>query len=397
MSQRFDLNTESRTLRRRLVRTMQQGLSELGPQPLVTNTSLYTDPERHAAEHEFVFRHTPLVVGLSRDVPEPGNTLLFDAYGPPVIVVRQEDGGLAAFRNFCPHRGGQLQASRSKQGGLLCPFHGWRFDQKGHLTHRPLGEAFDQTRKTSLEPVAVAERHGLLFIQHETTEDELDLRGFLGGIDRLLEAFQLDRAEPVGHDTLEVEANWKLVVDISCEGYHVPATHPKSLSPQLVPFLTIHDHFGLHHRFASPGRDLQRLVDLRECEWPPSGTDYSAVHYLFPNTILTVSAAIDGELPVIAINRSFPTRDIGVTRVVYSSYRPMDAPPVPASAYAKLHAAIVNINRDEDLPTVAGAWRNYASLREPASLVFGRNEMLLQRYHGDIAYACGIPLPITAA
>ena len=394
MPQKVDLATETRALRQRLSRSIRQGTSELGAEPLSIDTSLYTDPKRHTAEHTFVFRRTPLVVGLSREVAEPGSTLRFDAYGPPVIVVRQEDGSLAAFRNFCPHRGGQLQAARGKQRGLVCAFHVWRFDQKGQLIHRPLDEAFGQTEGRSLHPVAVAERHGLIFIQHEAPEHELDLRGFLGEIDTLLEAFQLDKAEPIGQESLEVAANWKLVVDISCEGYHVPATHPKSLSPQLVPFLTIHDHFGLHHRFASPGRDLKRLLDLEDDAPPDPDSGYSAVHYLFPNTVLTVSAAIDGKLPVIAINRTFPTDDIGKSRVVYNSYRPGNAPPAAYSAYEELHAAIVSINREEDLPTITGVWRNYTRLQEPMPLVFGRNEMLLQSYHRDIAEACGLPLPI---
>lgn len=389
----LNLQDEYRAMQRRQLDCIRRGSSELGPSVLVTDTSIYTSPERHIAEQARVFRRTPLLVGLSRDLPEPGSSLVFEDWGPPIIILRCADGSLAAFHNRCPHRGGRLQAASGSRDGLVCPFHGWRFDSDGQLAHQPLEEAFNGHADTALSPVAVAERHGLIFIQHEVDHEELDLQTFLEPIDPLLAAFGLEGAEPVGLATEEVTANWKLVVDVSCEGYHVPATHPQTLSPQLVPFLTIHDHFGRHHRFASPGRELQKAVDLEEEHWPDNG--YSAVHYLYPNTILTVSAAIDGSLPVIAINRSFPASDAGSTRTLYSSYRPAESPPVDSEAYLALHQAIVDINREEDLPTVAGAWRNYASLPEPAPLVFGRNEMLLQRYHHDIAEACGLPLPIT--
>ena len=108
--------------------------------------------------------------------------------------------------------------------------------------------------------------------------------------------------------------------------------------------------------------------------------------------LLTYSDAIDGGLPVIAVNRSFPGRHIGETTVLYSSYRPASAGALPEDAFVALHEAVLGINRSEDLPMVGRVWRNYRSMPAPAPLVFGRNEMLLQRYHADVAAAVGMPL-----
>lgn len=386
------IEAEWRAMRRRMVDCIARQCSELAPASLTVDTSIYTDAQRHAAEREELFMCTPLLAGLSRDLPEPGSMLLFDGFGPPVVIIRRDDGSLAAFQNVCPHRGARLVDCERRRDSFVCPFHGWRFDLQGRLLHRALPDAFADAASPSLTPVAVAEHCGLVFIQHRSPSGDLDLEDFLAPIAALLRSFRLDEAEPIHVDELVVAANWKLVVDISCEGYHVPATHPRSLSPQLVPFLTIHDSFGRHHRFASPGREVVALVEQPEAAWPPA--PYSAVHYLFPNTILTVSAAIDGKLPVIAINRSFPGREIGETRVLYSSYRPGTASEALAEEYRAVHDAVVEINRTEDLPMVSGAWRNYASLPTPAPLVFGRNEALLQRYHRDVAEACNMPLPV---
>ena len=61
-------------------------------------------------------------------------------------------------------------------------------------------------------------------------------------------------------------------------------------------------------------------------------------------------------------------------------------------AFIALHEAVLGINLSEDLPMVGRAWDNYQRLPAPSRLVFGRNEMLLQRYHADVAEAVGMPL-----
>lgn len=384
------LQEEWLRMRRRLLAGIAGGGSDLAASTLGLDTRAYTDPRRFAAERESLFRKTPLLAGLSCQLAEPGAVLLFEEAGEPVFVHRRADGSLGAFLNRCPHRGARLVGDACPRETFVCPFHAWRFDSAGRLIGRPLAEAFSGagTAHERLTALPVAERHGLVFVRLDPTGGAIDIDAFLGPIAPLLAAFGLAHARHAGRDVLRAAANWKLVVDVSCEGYHVPATHPRSLSPQLVPFLTIHDSYGLHHRFASASRGLATLSGQPESAWPRGG--YSAVHYLFPNTVLTVSDAIDGSLPVIALNRSFPGSSPGETQVVYDSYRPADA---PAGDYSALHAMILGINRDEDLPMVEGVWRNYARATPPAAIVFGRNEQVLQHYHAAVAAAIGMPLP----
>lgn len=385
------LAREWRQMQRRMIDCVARRTSELAPVPLLVDTGIYTDPVRHAAERERVFLQTPLLAGFSCELPEPGSVLHMDAFGPPVFILRREDGGLDAFRNVCPHRGARLVEGLRIAGGVVCPFHAWRFGLDGLLQSRPQEAAFACGGPApALTRVPVAEKHGLVFLRLDPAGEPVDVDAFLGPMAPLLRSFGLDRAEHVRTDTLMTEANWKLVVDVSCEGYHVPATHPQTLSPQLVPFITIHDSFGRHHRFASPARRMQAWVDLPEDAWPAS--HYSAVHYLFPNTILTYSDAIDGGMPVIALNRSFPGRHIGETTVLYSTYRPASAAGLAQEDFVALHEAVLGINRTEDLPMVGRVWFNYSRMPSPAPLVFGRNEMLLQRYHADVADLAGMPL-----
>ena len=389
------LAVEWRGMQRRMLACIATRSSEMVDRPLLVDTSLYTDPARHRAERERLFLREPLLAGFSSELPEPGCVLHFEAFGPPVFVLRREDGGLDAFRNVCPHRGARLVEGARIGSGVVCPFHAWRFGTDGRLQSRPQEAAFAcEGPAPELTRLPVAERYGLVFLRLDPAGEPIDVDAFLGPMAPLIRGFGLAAAQHVRTDAVVTEANWKLVVDVSCEGYHVPATHPATLSPQLVPFITIHDSFGRHHRFASPARRMQEWVGMPEEDWPVS--HYSAVHYLFPNTILTYSDAIDGGLPVIALNRSFPGEHIGETTVLYSSYRPASAAELPEEAFMALHEAVLGINLREDLPMVGRVWANYQRLPVPAPILFGRNEMLLQRYHADVAEAVGMPLRLPA-
>lgn len=385
------LNQEWRRLERRMVARIEERASDLCQKPLHISTSTYTDRHRFEAERRQLFLTTPLLAGLSREIPEPGNVLLFDAAGPSIVIVRTQTGSLNAFLNMCPHRGAKLVNDTKCKSAFVCPFHAWRFDLAGKLIQRPLEPAFSiEGVNPHLTRLPVSEKYGMIFVRCDPQGEYIDIDEFLGPIAPLLQNFELADAELIKADQLAVKTNWKLAVDTSCEGYHVPATHPTTLHPQLVPFLTIHDSFGRHHRFCGPSRKLEQCVGKAEHEWPTSS--YSAVHYLFPNTILTYTDAIDGNMPILALNRSFPGAGIDEAVILYTTYKPKPAAQAADDDFIRLHDTIIDINKTEDLPMVERVWRNYDNLPNPASMIFGRNEMILQRYHADIAEAIGMPL-----
>src|SRR5690606_19550671 len=143
-----------------------------------------------------------------------------------------------------------------------------------------------------------------VFVRVDPAGEAIDVDEFLGPMAPLLKAFRLDQAKPVGKDSYRVATNWKIALDTGCEGYHVASTHANTLSPQLVPFTTIHDSFGLHHRYSQPARSFMQCVGRPESEWPES--TYGAAHYLFPNVVFSYTEAIDGAVPVLALLRLFP-------------------------------------------------------------------------------------------
>ncbi len=382
-------------MRRRIAQRIAGRGSDMTDHVVELPVSNYTDPARFEAEKRILFGETPLLAGFSGELTETGSVMLFDGAGPGVFIVRRADGSLGAWLNFCPHRGARLVRDSGKRASFSCPFHAWRFDHDGKLAGRPLGECFEgATGSTDLIAVPVAEKYGMVFVKAMPSDTSIDVDAFLGPIAPLLGSFALDGAIPVGKDSYRVETNWKIALETGCEGYHVPAAHAKSLAPQLVPFLTIHDSYGLHHRYCGPTREHLHCVGKPEVEWPE--TSYGAVHYIYPNVVFSYTSAIDGEVPVLALLRLFPGDNPGETQVVHNLYKPAAAKDQDNAPFVALHNAIIQINQQEDLVIAHDVWRNYSALPSAQTIMHGRNEMVLQNLHRQIADAIGMPHSVQA-
>lgn len=69
---------------------------------------------------------------LRRDRP-----LAVQVAGTKVVLFRGPDGKPAAMLDRCPHRGVALSLGSVRDGCITCPFHGWRFDDRGAVCHVP--------------------------------------------------------------------------------------------------------------------------------------------------------------------------------------------------------------------------------------------------------------------
>ena len=186
-----------------------------------------------------------------------------------------------------------------------------------------------------------------------------------------------------------VATSWKLALDTFCESYHVPAVHGRSLGDQVVPYVSIHDDFGIHGRYIGPGKQLQELVGTPESEWPDS--NYSGVHYIFPNATFTYTDSIDGKTPYFTLFRLFPGAHVGEAVCLFSSFRPAEGA-LGEDDFARLHRELHALVRDEDFVVAANTWRSLQHAPADTKLVFGRHEMILREYHDELARRAGLPL-----
>ena len=96
---------------------------------------VYTDADVLAREQKRIFEGPVWnFLCLEIDLPNPGDYRTTFVGTMPVVVVRAEDGELAAFENRCAHRGALICLD---DGGNVkdfqCVYHSWRYDLRGNL------------------------------------------------------------------------------------------------------------------------------------------------------------------------------------------------------------------------------------------------------------------------
>ena len=80
--------------------------------PLVEASTLpgwcYTDPIFYEREVRRIFWPSWHFVGREDELPQPGDYMIYDGVGGPVIVIRTPSGNVKGFYNTCRHRGMRL-------------------------------------------------------------------------------------------------------------------------------------------------------------------------------------------------------------------------------------------------------------------------------------------------
>src|SRR5438552_16613731 len=85
-----------------------------------------------------LFRRYWLPALLAQELPEPDCApLRVKLLGEPLIAFRDTQGRLGLIDEFCAHRGVSLWFGRNEEGGIRCPYHGWKYDTDGQCTDVP--------------------------------------------------------------------------------------------------------------------------------------------------------------------------------------------------------------------------------------------------------------------
>ena len=252
------------------------------PQPLDQAIGLpgwvFTDPEILRIEGDAVLARSWQYVAHVSRLAAPGDYLVADVAGRPMVLLRDEGGTLRAFSNICRHRGGPL-AIEDGRGlkQLRCRYHGWTYDLAGCLRSGPELDTIAGMRLADVRlPAAqVAEWHGLVFVALDPATPPF--AEFIDGIDARLVGHDLDGYVLHSRVNYDVQCNWKVYVENFLEGYHVPHVHPALNA--LIDYKRYVTESGLWHSMQrSPLEDSVSFY----------GEGDVMYFYLWPNTMLDV-------------------------------------------------------------------------------------------------------------
>lgn len=187
----------------------------------------YTDPAWAAFEREQIFRKSWQYAAHVGELTEPGDHVITEIAGQPLIIVAQKDGSIRAFHNVCRHRAGPLATCNGKGASRLrCLYHGWQYELDGQLVAAPEmreAEGFDKG-EIALPEVSVMVWQGLVFVAVDAETPPFE--NVFAGIETRIAPQNASQYRFYRHDVYQVACNWKVYVDNYAEGYHLPYVHP---------------------------------------------------------------------------------------------------------------------------------------------------------------------------
>lgn len=120
-----------------------------------------------------LFRRYWIPVLLSDEVAEPGGApVRVRLLSEQLVAFRDSNGELGLIEEFCAHRRVSLWFGRNEEGGIRCPYHGWKFDVSGRCLEIP-SEPEDSgfCREVSLTSYPCVERGGIVWTYMGPPED----------------------------------------------------------------------------------------------------------------------------------------------------------------------------------------------------------------------------------
>lgn len=206
--------------------------------PDITAFEVSTDdmisPELFAKERDRVFRKAWLFAGLTRDLDRPGSYLVrdFASLKASVILVRGKDDQIRGFHNVCRHRCNKLLDNTTRPAradAFVCEYHGWTYDLQGRLTDMPDPDGVMNAEGLGLARVHTETWSGFIFVNFDPRPRQT-LREFLGeAYDGALSKYDFDQPMESWTWSTEVKANWKVVLDLFSESYHLRFVHQESV------------------------------------------------------------------------------------------------------------------------------------------------------------------------
>jgi phenylpropionate dioxygenase-like ring-hydroxylating dioxygenase large terminal subunit len=370
--------TDDQSVIERVLAHIRNRTTDLGTEVWREPVENYRSEARYAAELALL-RRLPVPYCPSAALPEAGSFLARTAAGIPLLVVRDAEGTVRAYRNACRHRGMEVASGSGCRKAFACRYHGWTYGLDGRLRQVPHEAGFPGLDKSlhGLVPVSAVERDGLVYIAQN---------GALSLSDELPPILAAGHRMFSEAETL-VEANWKIFTEGFIEGYHIRSTHPESFLPYGFDNLNVIDFFGRHSRVTYPFRRIRKLENIPAAQRRVSGY-LTYVYHLFPNVIIAV---LSSHTKLVVLE------PVSVSKTRMLTWSLTNSGDEGAEDEARRDAAFVNdTGGAEDREVVRAIQRGLSSGANEA-FTFGQYESAIVHFHRALESALGLPRPATSS
>lgn len=356
----------------------QQGSAFLDKKVTVSPVERYTSQARFDAEQANLFRSRPIIAAHASELPENGSFLTLHKAGLPLLLTRDRDGQVHAFINVCRHRGAKLvHDEKGCKNAFSCPYHAWTYSNTGDLRgvpHQRQGFPDIDKAANGLKRLPVAERLGFVWVVAHPDAD-FDFEPVLSVLEQ--EFGWIDMAgHAVAHvETIECDANWKLLLEAGLEAYHFRIAHKETVGPHMMDNLSSYEMFGQNIRSVLPRTSLPEL-DLADRDNWDFRELANVVYTLFPSTqILTMQ----DHFAWINVDPVAP----GKTLIRLATVAPAGEITSQNAEHWKRNHSISKATLSEDFDICVDIQSGFASGANDA-LTYGRYEGALDRFNLEI-------------
>lgn len=362
--------TDDQSVAQRVLDHIAAGTTDTGDEVWREPVANYRSPERLAAEIALL-RRMPVPFCPSAALALPGSYIAREAAGVPLLAVRGTDGKVRAFRNACRHRGMQVAEGSGCAKSFVCPYHAWTYELDGTLRHISHERGFPGLEKAThgLVPVQAEERHGLVFV----TQD-----GSAAGTDALPQMLR-PGAELFNYFERDIEANWKVLLEASLEGYHIRYAHPETFFPYGFDNLNLVDRFGRSSRVTYPFRRIRKLEKVPSAERKVSGL-LTYVYHIFPNALVSV---LSRHTNIVVLEPR------GLERTRQFVWTVSNDPGEEALALAKRDREFVNDSGGTEDRHIVRAIQCSLGSGANEHFTFGHFESAIVHFHRNLGHALG--------
>jgi len=266
----------------------------------------YFEKEVFEKEQSNLFSEIWNFVGFTSDFSEVNDFVVSNISGIP-IVVQNLKGKIHAFKNVCSHRHSLIQTADKGNRPLMCPYHGWAYNEKGIPFGIPKKPLFSFTKEEieclKLEEYKLEICGNLVFVN--LNKEANSLLDFLGDFYEEVAIISNNFGKKIDVNEIDIVANWKIVVENTLESYHVALIHANTLykmGPEGLNF----EFKGNHSSWDATLNKLENEGRQAKIHKPYQDRNYKINGYkhilIYPNLLISTTYGVSFNLSIIKPN-----------------------------------------------------------------------------------------------